>query len=285
MADHDSSCNIPTYLLPLPDYILQNTATSLATSDLPSTTKPRLAEAEPSSLGAKIAGMKGKFKCLVQLMQDSFIRQTHISLKGIKESLKNIPLTRKIQLGEHFEEKGYMLLIASTIEQFFFQASFFWDYLNPGLLNFLVTEFGSTDDKMQMTGYCSDLKIFRSSVKLCDFVKDVSYTDDDYLILYQYKKLITVMSDSEKITLEDAERFKIELLSECQLPQAYITRVREKRSSIAIVFYLPNKMDLNIDELKPLFHRNGVIKVYWDEVWTMVESPELVSWKNAAVQN
>ena len=76
----------------------------------------------------------------------------------------------------------------------------------------------------------------------------------------------------ENKTLEDAQQLKIEVCNEWHLPQSFTTRMCVQRSSVAIVFYMPRQIEICLEDLKPLLHRNKVDKMYVENVcvidWT-----------------
>ena len=198
--------------------------------------------------------MEKSFSDLVERVMNSFL-VNKVSVREIQSSIKHIPVTLKLQLGDIFERRVLNLLETKQIEELFHQLSFSWDYLNPGLLHFLVDEFGSPDDKISMTSYLKKLNKFQASVKIGDFINAKHTETSSHL---SYYKIITIMNNGwEDKTLQDVENFKIELCNRSHLPQSFLTKTSIEKSSIAIVFYLPNKIEIDIDEMKPFFENNS----------------------------
>ena len=237
----------------------------------PLTSLPQaLSRPETSDLKAKMERLEKSFKHLVQSTENSF-HKNGIKLEKIQASIKFIPITLRLLLGECFQRQAINLLKAESIEQLFFELSYFWDYLNPGLLQFLVKEFGSQDDNSLMTMYLQELKNFRCTVKIGEFIK--ASQADTNIHSFIYTKIVTVMDPRwANKTLEDAEQFKIEVCNECHLPQSFTTRILVQRSSVAIVFYIPRQIEICLEDLKPLLQRKQVDKVYVENIcvidWT-----------------
>ena len=242
------------------------TSTSLQTM---STSQP-LQSLKSGELEANIDQLQESFNDLVDSVESSFIT-TGVLLEKIQKSIKSIPVTLKLQLGECFKREAARFLKAESIEQIFFELSYFWDYLNPGLLRFLVNKFGSSDDKCSMKTYLQELSTFCQNVKIGDFIK-ASHAETN-INNFIYTKMTMIMDQEwENKTLQDAKQFKIEVCNECHLPQSFTTRMCVQRSSVAIVFYLPCQIEICLEDLKPLLQRNKVAKVYVENVcvldWT-----------------
>lgn len=228
---------------------------------------------EPGKLEDAIVELEKRFDDLVDLIEKSFVT-SNIPLDKMLRSLKRIPVTLKRLLGDSFCDQSFKILKTKCIEELFIRLSYYWDYLNPGLLHFLVKQFGSESDKTLMMAYFNELRSFRSSVTIGEFLK-IRPTETTTHILHQYKKITIKMSDDwEQKTLEDVEQFKIELCNECHLPQHFLTTTRMHHSSIAIIIYLPKEMDVTVDEMKDLFKKSEVTKVFLDNTcvidWTKV---------------
>ena len=225
----------------------------------------------PCSTGLedRITKLKEDFEDLVDTIEESFI-ENGVPLTKIQRSIKHIPVSLKRDLGDYFRDETSSILKADSIRSLFIILSYYWDYLNPGLLQFLVGRFGSETDIQLLSDYLEKLEQFRSSVKLGDFVQSRPSFND--ISTCRYKKITTVMSQGWKEkTLQDAENFKNELAEECSI-QPFLTRIHANRSSIALVFYLPPGFDVKMEELGSFFKTRNVSKVYLNDVcffhWT-----------------
>ena len=222
----------------------------------------------PCSTGLedRIARLEKDFEELVDLMEESFI-ENRVSLIKVQKSLKHIPISLKMDLDGYFQKEIFNI---QSMEGLFFFLSKFWDYLNPGLLEFLVGRFGSNSDIQLLTVYLKKLEQFRSSVRLGDFVLSRPSFKD--ITTCCYKQITTVMGQNWKEkTLQDAENLKNELAEKCSI-QPFLTRFHATRSSIALVFDLPPWFEVKIEELGSFFKTRNVSKVYLNDIcffdWT-----------------
>lgn len=203
---------------------------------------------EASDLEKEISRLEKEFKDL---------------LEKIQKSVKHIPVS---ELSNYFLELSTTK--AESIPELFNLLSDYWDYLNPGLLEFLVRKFGSDDDIELLQVYLEELERFQASVKVGDYVRARPTENSAFC----YQKIITIMDPKwETKTLKEVERFKKELAKEHRI-QPFLARINLKLSSIAIVFCLPHWIKVEMDELEPLFARKKVIQVFWGDLchidWT-----------------
>lgn len=204
----------------------------------------------------------------MDLVENSFL-DNQVSLREIQRSIKHIPITLKLQLDDCFRDKASRFLMTEGVTELFFQLSFFWDYVNPGLLNFLVEKFGSEADKRSMREYLRNLDRFRASVNISEFIKATcNHTETSLHIHFRYKKIVTIMSsDWEHKTLQEVEQFKIEFCNGYHLPQSFLIKTHVEKSSIAIIFYFPDPIEVRLKEIRALFESKNVLKVYQED-WT-----------------
>ena len=236
----------------------------------------------PCSTGLedRIAKLKEDFEELVDLIEESFIKNG-VLLTNIQRSIKHIPVSLKRDLGDYFYNKTEQILGAKSMKSLFVFLSFYWDYLNTGLLEFLVKKFGLDIDKQLLGTYLTKLEQFRHSVKLGEYVQsEHSFVD---VSACRYQEIINIMGQGwEEKTLQDAENFKNELAKRC-LIQPFLTRIHANLSSIALVFYLPPLFEVKIEELELFFKAMNVVKVHLDSVcffdWSSGDK-KVISYKN-----
>ena len=206
----------------------------------------------------EIESIEKKFEVLVENIEESFL-QRGVSVVKIRRSMKHMRTSLKLQLGEYFQDLTPQLFKANSVDEMFSLLSFSWDYLNPGLFIFIVGRFGSQSDVDLVKIYSKELKVFRSKVKVGEFVR--ARTESITCHHHFYKKIITIMRDDwEKKNLQDVEDYNIELATVLQV-QPFLTQVHVQRSSIAIVFSIPHWLDINFEQLKPFFKSKNVVKV------------------------
>ena len=240
----------------------------------------------PCSTGLedRIARQAKEFDYLVNSIEDSFL-ENHVSLIDIKKSIKNIPISLKRDLGSYFRNEIPDILKAESLESIFVFLSYYWDYLNPGLLEYIVLTFGSDTDKQLLDTYLKKLEQFRQSVKLGEYVQsNRSFVD---VSACRYQEIITIMGQGwEEKTLQDAENFKTELAKRC-LIQPFLTRIHANRSSIALIFYLPLSFEIIMEELEVFFKVMNVVKAHLDNAcffdWTCVDMQVMMADQKATI--
>ena len=201
--------------------------------------------------------MERKFEDLVEAIEESFLERG-VSVVNMQRSIKHMRMSLKRQLADCFYEYVSHIFKLDSIEKMFAFFSSSWDYLNPGLLEFIVGKFGSENDIDLMRTYLSRLEVFRKAVKLGQFVHTRSRTRRHSF----YQNIVSVMGDNwEEKSLQDLENYKNGFANELEL-QRYLTLIDAERSSIAIVFSIPHWIQINFEQLEPFFRSNGAIKVY-----------------------
>ena len=202
--------------------------------------------------------MNKKFEELVETVEDSFLA-CGVSVVKMQRSIKHIPISLKLQLGEYFREHASIIFKADSIAVIFHFLSFFWDYLNPGLLDFIVGRFGSPENIALMRMYLEELDMFRRRVRVGEFIR-ANHKESVACHHYFYEKIVTIMGDDwEKETLQDVENYKIELAIKLQF-QPFLPQVHVQPSSIAIVFSIPHWIQINLKHLEPFFRSQKVVK-------------------------
>ena len=225
-----------------------------------------------TGLQERIVTLQEDFEELVDSIEESFIENS-VSLINIQRSIKHIPVSLKRDLGDYFRNETSDILKADSIRSLFIILSYYWDYLNTGLLEFLVKKFGSDKDNQLLGAYLKKLGQFRCSVKLGEYVQSKHLFVD--VSACHYKKIIATMGPGwEENTLQDAENFKIELAEECFV-QPLLARIHANRSSVALIFYLPPWFEVRMDQLEQFFRTKNIHKVHLDDVcffdWTCTQ--------------
>ena len=211
-----------------------------------------------STFEDEIIRINSQFEVLVDTVKESFTEG--IPQKRLQRSINHILAIMLL----YFHKEASLIFKTEPVEQLFFFLSYYWDYLNPGLLEFIIRSFGSKGAIQELKQYLETLQIFRRSVKLHDFVKFAPHSESSV----SRGKIILIMGDVwEQKTLQDVEELKIQLSGNCNLLQKFLTRVEVTLS--AIIFYFPCQVQINMKEMEPFFEKNIVIKAFSDDYcWT-----------------
>ena len=220
-----------------------------------------LSDSDIADLEHDIGEMQRKFEDLVDSVEASF-QSNQVPLEKLKGKLKHIPMSLKLQLGKFFRDQTSEILKAESLGELFIMLSYNWNYLNPGLLEFMVGRFGSKDDILSMEAYLRKLDCFRTRVKVGDYIR-TSYAKGVDCNEYYYKQIIAKMQEEawEEKTLQDVENFKADICKKYHF-QPFLTQIHVSRSSIALVFTIPCWIEINMMDFEPLLRKNHAIQVY-----------------------
>ncbi len=212
------------------------------------------------NLKSEIERLETLFKNIVQSLKDH-LKEKKVSVMKLQKEIKSIPLSLQFRLGQYYRDQTSRIFRTKSI---FELLECLWDYLNPGLLDYFVTKFGSKDNKRSMKNCLKELKKFRMAVKIGEYLRVIPRQEDVCSRQFSTRITTEMRMDWEKNTLQDVEEYKNELSKELYI-QIFLPRVHVIRSSIAIVFSIQNGMKINFVKLEPFFLRKGVIKVYLND--------------------
>ena len=131
----------------------------------------------PHSVKDQVCHFDSKFRCLVtkayqevngKMKPSDFLsRATCLSVSDrtqhqsfIKKKLANIPQS-------------------ATFVNIWTILNLYWDFLNYGLLEHVISNFGSDGLKQQMQTYVDELSTFKQTTRLCDFIESCPCRDDE----------------------------------------------------------------------------------------------------------
>ena len=186
-----------------------------------------------------------------------------MTVTAIVRKIMHIPVTLRLQLGDCLSRRFPEISRAQSILHVFVTLSFLWDYLNPGLLKFLVQEFGSVADNDMMSAYMDRLKVFRNSTTIIEYIN--ANDSEENLNCSFYSEVVTKFGrEWENKSLEDAENYKIDFCRECDFHFSFFARMSIRRSSIAIVFCFPFSIEAKVNCLEALFIKTKAEQVLVD---------------------
>ena len=206
-------------------------------------------------LKKKDENMKQKFKEVVQAVQKSF-SERKVNLSEILSSLQFIQCPKEKEL---IELKYEGLNKVQSLHMLFFSLSRIWNYLHPGLLEYIVDSFGTDSDKSRVKEYMVALEKYRGSVKLGEFVKIIC----KILKPQQFDKELSVEvgEDWRHKTLQDMEDIRLQVADEANFNNLLL-RASPRQSHFTIVFSMPSWIQLNLVDLYPVLSTIGATKMY-----------------------
>ena len=184
------------------------------------------------------------------------LQKKKVEIKKVLSSLKFIEYHEEKQMvKQQFKE----LLQDQSLDNLFFTFSDIWNYIHPGLLEFIVERFGTTNDKNKVQEYKEDLKKYRRSVKLGEFVQ--IFCSRPGLPLYNKELSVHVGEDWRRKTLQDLEDVRLQVAEETKC-EHFLLRALPRQSHFTIVLRMPSWIQLNLVDLYPVLSTIGATKIY-----------------------
>ena len=199
-----------------------------------------------------------KFEKLVNVVQASFI-QNEVKFNDIRLSLKFIERYEEKQMVKHLLKD---LRQDQSLDDLFFFFSDIWNYLHPGLLEFIVERFGTISDKGRVKEYKEELEKFQGNVKLGEFVKIICKRPAPSPSIKELS--MYVGDDWRDKTLRDLEEVRLQVADKNKCDR-FLIRAFAKQSRFTIVFSMPSWIHLNLVDLYPVLATIGATKVFLNE--------------------
>ena len=112
----------------------------------------------------------------------------------------------------------------------------YWDFLNYGLLEHVISNFGSEDLKQRMQNYVDKLSIFKQTTRLCDFIESWPCRDDEPPEDRLKKVVVKMRHEWSQCTLQDIESFKKALVHKFFLPEFDILLQKAERGCVCVTW-------------------------------------------------
>ena len=198
--------------------------------------------------------LEKKFNEVVEMVQMSF-SDRDVKYSQILWSLQFIKCHEEKQ---KVKEQLKLLFEAQSLPMLFFNFSEIWDYIHPGLLEFIVEKFGTTSDKNKVMEYKVDLEKYRKTVKLGEFVKIICKRPNPPL--FNKELSMYVGEDWKYKTLQDLENVRLQFADNTKCNRLLL-RALPKQSHFTIVLRMPSWVQLNLVELYQVWSCIGATKV------------------------
>ena len=125
---------------------------------------------------------------------------------------------------------------SATIVNIWTILNLYWDFLNYGLLEHVVSNFGSQDLKRQMRHYVDELSTFKQTTRLCDFIESWPCRDDGPPEVRLKKVVVKMNHEWSQCTLHDVESFKKALVHKFFLPEFDILLQKAERGCVCVTW-------------------------------------------------
>ena len=198
------------------------------------------------------------FEKLVNMTQASFI-ENQVKFNDIRSSLKFIECYEEKQM---VKDQLKYLLQDKSLENLFFVFSDIWNYLHPGLLEFIVKRFGTLSDEERVKEYKEELEKFQENVKLGEFVKIICKRPAPSLSITELSMYVGEQWRNK--TLRNLEDARLQVADKI-LCDHFLIRAYARQSHFTIVFSMPSWIQLNLVDLYPVLTTIGATKVFLNE--------------------
>ena len=183
--------------------------------------------------------LKTKFNGLKKKIRECLDRR-EVSVTDVADTLTSLSPDddecHKIFLKEHIK----MLNTAVNNTELFMTMNFHWNYLDPSLLNHLVTELELVEVKPDMTTYQSELQQFRMKTPLNLFCQMQKRKNVE--LSPQFKKMVAKCNWPNDVSLEVVEEFRQEYASHYQLHEFAMIVADVRPGSFIITWFIPQSI-------------------------------------------
>ena len=245
MLDHPTCSLEATPITPLP----------LPIPSTPEELSSQLLEcSQPQSLTIKkeIDELKKKYETLTSDVLNAF-KRGKLSVEDIMQHIRQLPDPLKQQCRKFILDQASSLSRASSIEEIFLILSFYWDFLNPGLLVHLTDRFDQA--KTLVDKYMKDLRGFQKRTKLKDLINVLTSPARP-----NSDQIVMVLKDKWKErSLEDFEEFRDKMSLKQRLMMRFDGIIEGCRAAI---FTTPKAVDLELENLHEFFQEHQILRVF-----------------------
>ena len=138
------------------------------------------------------------------------------------------------------ESRIKVIATAGNNSELFLTMNFHWNYLDPSLLNHLVTELELVEVKPDMTTYKSELKQFRMKTPLSLFCRTQKRKKIE--LSAKFRKLVAEFDWPNDVTLEVVEQFRQEYASHYKLHECAMMVADVRPGSFIITWFIPESV-------------------------------------------
>ena len=147
------------------------------------------------------------------------------------------------------EDECHRMFLENHIKEFasavdnselFFTMNFHWNYLDPSLLNHLVTELELVEVKPDMATYQSELQQFRMKTPLNLFHQ--TQKKKKFKLSPEFKEMVAEFKLSNDVSLEVLEQFRQEYASHYKVHEFAMMMANVRSGSFIITWFIPESI-------------------------------------------
>ena len=147
-----------------------------------------------------------------------------------------LPVSARTQHRSFIKENLTNIPQSATIVNIWTILNLYWDFLNYGLLEHVIRNFGSEDLKQQMQNYVDELSTFKQTTRLCDFIESWPCRDDGPPEDRLKKVVVKMKHEWSQCTLQDVESLKKSLVHKFFLPEFDMLLQKAERGCVCVTW-------------------------------------------------
>ena len=147
-----------------------------------------------------------------------------------------LPVSLRPQHRSFIEDKLTNITPPETFAKIWSILNLYWDFLNYGLLEHVISKCGSEGLKQQMQEYVRQLSAFKQTTRLCDFVESWPCRDDGPPEDRLKKVVVKMRHEWSQCTLHDVESFMKSLVHKFFLPEFDVLLQKAERGCVCVTW-------------------------------------------------
>ena len=193
-----------------------------------------------------IERLENRFDDLVFHAQED-METNHVNARRLRQSIVRLPYELKKEHKIFIKELEEDLKKAESIDDIFFTANKYWDFLNYSLLQHVINRHASDEVKKEMERYAQEILAFRKKTCFSTFSK--AYKRKPKEIDQKFRKLVTEHDiDWSTATLEDLEHFRSNFCTEISLIDFSLQLEAVEKGSVVITWLVPQSLVAHIQK-------------------------------------
>ena len=170
-----------------------------------------------------------------------------VDIRHLRHSITRLPGDLKDEHEQFLREEREEIRKAEKVEDVFFTAENYWDFLNYSLLQHLIDRHASDNIKEEMEVHDHRIIVFRKETFLCTFSK--AYRRKPKHIDHEFREMVTEHKiDWSVATLEDVEQFRNCICSEISLRKFCLQLAAVTLGSVVITWLVSASLVAHIEK-------------------------------------
>lgn len=202
--------------------------------------------------------LEKNFDDLVLHAQDDMIFNK-VDVRHLRHSITRLPGDLKDEHEQFLKEEKEEIRKAEKVEDVFFTAEGYWDFLNYSLLQHLIDRHATDKIKDEMEEHDDRIKVFRKETFLCTFSK--AYKRKPKQVDHKFREMVTEHDmDWSVATLEVVEQFRNCVCSELSLRKFCLQLAAVTLGSVVITWLVSASLVAYIE--KAIKFNSQCLRIY-----------------------